>query len=127
MNTVRGGYCSFANCAARLITTVISDAIAGQVVIDAGSKSLSNDLCLPAKDSGYGYIIEYPEAKITRLSEEHGQVDVSACASRPGIGDRVTVIPNHVCPCLNLQESVWWKTPEDTLTLMHVDARGKIQ
>jgi D-serine deaminase-like pyridoxal phosphate-dependent protein len=127
MNTVRGGYCSFANCAAHLIATVISVAVAGQVVIDAGSKSLSNDLCLPAKDTGYGYIIEYPEAKITRLSEEHGQVDVSACASRPAIGERITVIPNHICPCLNLQESVWWKTPHDALTLMHVDARGKTQ
>jgi D-serine deaminase-like pyridoxal phosphate-dependent protein len=127
MNTVRGGFCAFADCAARLIATVISDAIAGQVVIDAGSKSLSNDLCLSAKDSGYGYIMEYPEAKITRLSEEHGQVDVSACASKPAIGERVTIIPNHICPCLNLQESVWWEIPEESLTRMHVDARGKIQ
>jgi D-serine deaminase-like pyridoxal phosphate-dependent protein len=127
MNTVRGGFCSFADCAARLIATVISDAVAGQVVIDAGSKSLSSDLCLPAKNTGYGYVVEYPEAVITRLSEEHGQVDVSECASRPAIGERVTVIPNHICPCLNLHESVFWETPDESLTLMHVDARGKIQ
>jgi D-serine deaminase-like pyridoxal phosphate-dependent protein len=127
MNTVRGGYCSLADCAARLIATVISDAVAGQVVIDAGSKSLSSDLCLPAKNTGYGYVIEYPEAVITRLSEEHGQMDVSACASRPAIGERVTVIPNHICPCLNLHDSVLWETPDESLTLMHIDARGKIQ
>jgi D-serine deaminase-like pyridoxal phosphate-dependent protein len=127
MNTVRGGYCSIADCAAHLIATVVSDAVAGQVVLDAGSKSLSSDLCLPAKDMGFGHIIEYPEARITRLSEEHGQVDVSACASRPAIGERVTVVPNHICPCLNLQESVWWQTAEDELILMRVDARGKTQ
>jgi D-serine deaminase-like pyridoxal phosphate-dependent protein len=127
MNTVRGGFCTLIDCAAHLIATVISDAVAGQVVIDAGSKSLSNDACLPAKDSGFGYIIEYPEARITRLSEEHGQVDVSTCAKRPAIGERVTIIPNHICPCLNLQESVWWRTPDKSLTLMHVEARGKIQ
>src|SRR4029078_13627737 len=98
MNTFRGGFCSFAECAARLIATVISDAVAGQVVIDAGSKTLSNDLCLPAKDTGYGYIIEYPTAKITRGSEERGKVDVSPCDSKPAIGERLTIIPNHICP-----------------------------
>jgi len=127
MNTVRGGFCSLENCAARVIATVISDAVAGQVVIDAGLKTLSTDLCIPAKDTGYGYIVEYPEAHITRLSEEHGQVDISGCDSRPVIGERITVIPNHICPCVNLQESVWWETPNEPLTQMHVDARGKIQ
>jgi len=127
MNTVRGGYCSLADCAARVIATVISDAVAGQVVIDAGSKTLSSDLCLPAKDQGHGYIVEYPEARITRLSEEHGQVDISACDARPAIGERVTVIPNHICPCVNLQESVWWATPDEPLCSMFIDARGKIQ
>ena len=127
MNTVRGGFCSLADCAARVVATVISDAVAGQVVIDAGSKTLSSDLCIPAKDKGHGYIVEYPEARITRLSEEHGQVDISACGPRPAIGERVTVIPNHICPCVNLQESVWWATPDESLRPMHVDARGKIQ
>ncbi|MDZ4818781.1 MAG: alanine racemase [Planctomycetota bacterium] len=127
MNTVRGGFCLIANCAARLITTVISDAVAGQVVIDAGSKTLSNDLCLPAKDSGYGYVFEYPEAIVTRLSEEHGQLDVTSCEPRPVIGERLTIIPNHICPCLNLQDSVWWERSNESLELVCVDARGKIQ
>lgn len=127
MNTVRGGFCSLSDCAARLTVTIVSDAIKDQVVIDSGSKCLSNDLCIPSKDSGHGYIVDYPAAKITRLSEEHGQVDVSACESRPAVGERLTIIPNHICPCVNLQETIWWQTSEHELSPMCVDARGKIQ
>jgi D-serine deaminase-like pyridoxal phosphate-dependent protein len=126
MNTVRGGYCSLDDCGARVVATVISDAVPGQVVIDAGSKTLTSDVCLPAKNSGYGYIVEYPDAVLVHLSEEHGQVDVSKCVSRPGVSERVTVIPNHICPCVNLQDSVWWNEPNLPVRSLAVDARGKI-
>jgi D-serine deaminase-like pyridoxal phosphate-dependent protein len=127
MNTVRGGFCSLRDCAARIVATVVSDAVSGQVVIDAGSKTLTNDVCIPARDTGFGFVVAYPDARITKLSEEHGQVDVTACPSRPAIGDRVTVIPNHICPCVNLQEFVWYAQSGEPLRQIPVDARGKIQ
>ncbi len=127
MNTVYGGFCELADCAAKIVATVISTAVPGQVVLDAGSKTLTSDVCVPARDSGHGKILEYPAAKITRLSEEHGQVDVSGCDRRPRVGERVTVIPNHVCPCINLQDNLWWKESDDKpLRRMPVDARGKV-
>jgi D-serine deaminase-like pyridoxal phosphate-dependent protein len=126
MNTVRCGYCAIENCAARVVATVVSDAIPGQVVIDAGSKSLTRD---PSSDphAGFGYVVEYPEARIFKLSEEHGQIDVSACATRPRLGERVTVIPNHVCPCVNLHDSIWWLEENEAPREIRVDARGKVQ
>lgn len=127
MNTVWGGYCTLADCAAQVLATVVSDAVPGQVVIDAGSKTLSSDLCLSAPASGYGYVVEYDGAKIIRLSEEHGQVDITMCQSKPVVGERVTVIPNHICPCVNLQESVWWADSNEPLQQLTVEARGKIQ
>jgi D-serine deaminase-like pyridoxal phosphate-dependent protein len=127
MNTVRGGFCSIDDCAARIIATVVSDAVAGQVVIDAGSKTLTSDICIPARDTGFGHIVEYPDARITRLSEEHGQVDVTTCSYKPGVGDRVTVIPNHICPCVNLQDSVWWAESGEPMQSLRIDARGKLQ
>ena len=39
------------------------------IVIDGGTKTFTSDVCIPARESGHGYMIEYPEAKITRLSE----------------------------------------------------------
>jgi D-serine deaminase-like pyridoxal phosphate-dependent protein len=127
MNTVHAGYCELDDCAARIVCTVVSDAVPGQVIIDAGGKTLTYDKCGPAPASGHGYIVEYPRAKITKLSEEHGQVDVSACDRAPRVGERVTVIPNHVCPCVNLQDAVWWvENGDGKAEPMPVDARGKL-
>jgi D-serine deaminase-like pyridoxal phosphate-dependent protein len=124
MNTVHGTYCGLDDCAARIVATVVSTAVPGQVVIDAGSKTLTSDLCAPAPNSGHGYVVEYPAARITRLSEEHGQIDIRACDTSPKIGERVTVIPNHICPCVNLQDAVWWRDDEGRLQELLIDARG---
>ncbi|MFV2065735.1 MAG: alanine racemase, partial [Pirellulales bacterium] len=109
MNIVRGGFCSLNDCAARIICTVVSDAASGQVIVDAGSKTLTSDRCGSAPDSGHGFVVEYPNAKITWLNEEHGMIDVTACDARPSIGSQLSIIPNHICVCFNLQDRFWWQ------------------
>jgi len=126
MNTVHGGYCELDDCAARLVCTVVSNAVPGQVIIDAGSKTLTSDQCISSEQGGHGHMVEYPQAKITRLSEEHGQVDITACDRQPAIGERVTVIPNHICPCVNLHDALWWQEPGQPAELMPISTRGKI-
>jgi len=126
MNCVAGGYCEIAECAARVVSTVVSDAVPGQVVLDAGTKTLTSDRCNPAPESGHGLIVEFPAAKITKLSEEHGQVDVTKCNRAPKLGERVTVIPNHICPCVNLQDRVFWVNENEAPRAMNVDARGLV-
>ena len=126
MNTVRGGFCSLQDCAASILCTVVSNAVSGQIVLDAGTKTLTSDRCIPALDSGHGLIVEYPGAVINKLSEEHGQVDVRRCERIPQLGERVSVIPNHICPCINLQTSAWWIDDENIPTPIGIDARGKI-
>jgi D-serine deaminase-like pyridoxal phosphate-dependent protein len=125
MNCVHGGSATLDDCAARIVATVISTAVPGQIVLDAGSKTLTSDRCGPAPDSGHGYVCEYPQAKITKLSEEHAQVDTSRCDRAPKVGDIVTVIPNHICPCINLHDAVWWQEPDEPPVQLLVDARGK--
>ena len=126
MNTVRGGFATIDDCAARIVVTVVSTAVPGQVVIDAGTKTLAADRCVPALDSGHGYVVEYPKAIVAKLSEEHGQVDVSACGLTPRIGERLTIIPNHICPCINLQERAWLKSGSDDAVPLSIDARGRL-
>ena len=126
MNGVHGGYATLADCAARIHCTVVSTAVPGQFVIDAGSKTLTSDRCGPAPESGHGYVVEYPQARIAKLTEEHGQVDCRACDHAPKVGERVTVIPNHICPCINLQDRVWWKEEGEPPQAMDVDARGRV-
>jgi len=48
------------------------------------------------------------------------------CDARPAIGDRVTVIPNHICVCVNLQTRVWWREAGERLAEVNVDARGML-
>jgi D-serine deaminase-like pyridoxal phosphate-dependent protein len=127
MNTVRGGFCEISDCAARFIVTVISDAVPGQIVIDSGAKTLAADRCIPAPDSGQGRVVELPAARITHLSEEHGQVDVTQCDRRPRIGDRLTVIPNHICPTVNLTNEAWWATADGRVERLPIDTRGMVR
>jgi D-serine deaminase-like pyridoxal phosphate-dependent protein len=125
MNIVRGGYCEIEDVSARIHCTVISTAVKDQFVVDGGTKTFTSDLCGPARESGHGFVLEYPDAKITKLSEEHGQVDASKCAKPPKVGERVTIIPNHICPCVNLQDSIWWNE-NNCLRRITVDARGRL-
>ncbi|HKG55252.1 MAG TPA: alanine racemase, partial [Anaerolineales bacterium] len=74
--TLRSGAVTLDTCALKIITTVVSRPTQDRGILDAGSKTLSTDL---HGLEGYGYICEYPEAKIHTLTEEHGHVDFSAC------------------------------------------------
>lgn len=126
-NSASSGICSAQDCAARVICTVISDAVPGKVVLDAGSKTLASDrLSSDPVNGGFGHVVEYPEARIVRLSEEHGEVDVSNCPRRPRLGERVSVIPNHICPCVNLQDEAWLKCRDGGVTPLPVNARGML-
>lgn len=127
-NCFEGGLCDIDDAAARVVCTVVSDAVPGKVVIDAGSKTLFSDrLATDPDNGGFGYVVEYPNAKIVRLSEEHGEIDLSACDKKPKLGERLHVIPNHICPCVNLQERIWNRLPDGTYEEEVVDARGLIR
>lgn len=78
---------------------VVSVPRPGEAVLDAGSKTLSSDR--PGWLTGHGLILEAPEATIASLSEEHAVVR-GLRESRLAVGDLVQVIPNHVCPVVNL-------------------------
>ena len=91
--------------------------------LPAGTDS---DRCIPDLESGHGHVVEYPAAKITRLSEEHGELDLSRSDCRPKVGERVSVIPNHICPCVNLQDAAWLRHADGSLERTPVDARGRL-
>jgi D-serine deaminase-like pyridoxal phosphate-dependent protein len=96
-------------------------------VLDSGSKTLTSDrLATDAENGGFGRLVDYPDARIVRLSEEHGEVDITKCDRKPKLGERVRVIPNHICPCVNLQDVVWLKREDGGVESLPVDARGKL-
>jgi D-serine deaminase-like pyridoxal phosphate-dependent protein len=126
MNTVAAGFCTLDDCAATLVCTVVSTAVPGKVVIDGGSKTFSSDRNVRRPESGHGYVVEYPQAKVARLSEEHGELDITACERAPSVGDRVHIIPNHICPCVNLQDTAWLRAADGRVRSIIIDTRGKL-
>jgi D-serine deaminase-like pyridoxal phosphate-dependent protein len=121
--TLRSGAVTLDTCALRIITTVVSRPTQDRGILDAGSKTLSTDL---HDLEGYGYICEYPEAKIYALTEEHGHVDFSACARKPEIGERVSVIPNHCCVVTNLFDEFIGMRGDQVEVTWQIAARGTV-
>ncbi|MGC9522456.1 MAG: D-TA family PLP-dependent enzyme [Anaerolineae bacterium] len=121
---LKSGAMTLEQIALSVITTVVSRPTADRGVLDGGSKTFSSDLL---GLEGHGLILEYPEARFYAMSEEHGHVDFGACPHKPGIGERVTVIPNHVCPVSNLFEKVVGVRDGEVEVVWSVAARGKLQ
>ncbi|HET9906485.1 MAG TPA: D-TA family PLP-dependent enzyme [Anaerolineales bacterium] len=122
--TLRSGAVTLDTCALKVHTTIVSRPTAERGILDAGSKSLSSDL---HGLDGYGYICEYPYAKIYALSEEHGHVDFSACERKPEIGERVTVIPNHCCTVTSQFDEVVGARNGEVEVIWQVTARGTVR
>jgi D-serine deaminase-like pyridoxal phosphate-dependent protein len=71
--------------------------------------------------------VEYPEAVITSLSEEHGIVDLSACPERPSVGEVVHVVPNHCCVVSNMVDELHGVRGDAVEVTWPVAARGKVR
>jgi D-serine deaminase-like pyridoxal phosphate-dependent protein len=126
LNTVLSGACTFEDCAARIHTTIISTAVPGQIVLDGGSKTFSSDRPSAADEVIYGQLDGYPDAKLFRLNEEHGWVRIPD-NSQFRVGQRITVLPVHICVAVNLQDQVYGVRGGRVEEVWRVEARGKVQ
>lgn len=116
------GACTWDELAYTVLATVVSTAVAGQAVVDAGSKALAKEE--PPLGTGYGAVLGRPEVRVHALSEEHGLLDVSASAWRPRLGERVRLVPNHVCASVALHGHLWALREGQPPERWEVAARG---
>ena len=120
---VAKGVGGFEDCALTVLATVVSRPTEDRAIIDAGSKALTSDtLGL----TGFGLIEAYPEAVIVGLSEEHGTIDLSNCTTKPQIGDKLRIIPNHACVVSNLFDTVTLIAGDAVVETVAVGARGRV-
>jgi D-serine deaminase-like pyridoxal phosphate-dependent protein len=124
--TAQAGACDWNDCALTVLATVVSTAVPGQAVLDAGSKSLGREPS-GSVESGFGSLLDRPEVVVAKLSEEHGILDLRGTRWRPAIGDRVRIIPNHVCIAVHLHEVIYGVRGEQIQTSWPVAARGRLQ
>lgn len=104
-------------------STVVSTAVPGQVVLDAGGKTLAKDR--PAWAEGFGVLPAYPDARIVRTYDYHGVVEFPDGTPRPALGEVVAVVPNHACPVFNLADGFVVARGGRALGRWSVDARGR--
>ena len=126
-NTLATGACTLADCAASILATVVSTARSGQIIIDGGSKTFSSDRHLASPEASFGYVVEAPGAVFTKMNEEHGYIDVRRAEREFSVGDRLRVIPNHICTAMNLHEAVYGVRGDAVEQIWKVEARGKLQ
>jgi D-serine deaminase-like pyridoxal phosphate-dependent protein len=109
-------------CAVAVLATVVS-VHAERLVVDAGAKALTKDRADWL--TGYGAIVGYPDLVIERVNDYHGVVAAPPGVDRPRLGDVVAIIPNHVCPVVDLVDDVLAVAPDGSVAVWPVDARGR--
>ena len=122
--TAEIGACAWDECAYSVLATVVSTSVAGQAVVDAGSKALAREE-LRAEGGGYGALLDRPGVGVKSVSEEHGLLDLSATDWRPRVGDRVRIVPNHVCVSVNLQERLRGVRGDEVVADWEIAGRGR--
>jgi D-serine deaminase-like pyridoxal phosphate-dependent protein len=125
-NTLGVGACSLSDCALRVIVTVVSTAVPGRAIIDGGSKTFTSDRLISGDGKGFGYIVDDPSTSLESMSEEHGHLDISNAGRSFKIGDKLSIIPNHVCACVNMHDRLWYHRNGIVEGSWQVEARGKV-
>ncbi len=113
--------CEEADCALRVLTTVVSTAVPGQCVIDAGSKTFSSDQTVGV--GTFGHFVGRPWT-MRKMNEEHGYVEIDG---KPRVGEKVWVVPSHVCATVNLHDDIWYGRSGRVEGSWKVAARGKVR
>ena len=123
MGIVTAGCVTLEQCGLRILGTVVSRPHPNRLVLDCGSKTLSSDG--PIQGS-FGHVIEHSDWKIVRLSEEHAVVETQLPILADVIGTKVQIIPNHVCPVVNLHDALVGVKGDKVVQSIPVVGRGKI-
>jgi D-serine deaminase-like pyridoxal phosphate-dependent protein len=129
VNTVSTGSVTWDDCAMCIAVTVVSTAVPGQIIVDGGSKTFTSDR--PAFTEGgevtHGYVVEDPELQFVKMNEEHGYVKRDRSTKPHRIGDRLHIIPNHVCVAINMHDEVYAHRGGEVVETWRVAARGKVR
>jgi D-serine deaminase-like pyridoxal phosphate-dependent protein len=83
-------------------------------------------MLVPDPRASFGWVWGHDDWDVVRLSEEHGVVSVPPDAVAK-VGDRVAIVPNHVCPTINLASRVTVAEGGRAVGRWRVAARGLVQ
>ena len=129
------GAADWDDCALTVLARVVSKPAGDRIILDSGSKTLTNDLARGfVAAQGHGTVltsltgIQRPDTALTieRLSEEHANVRATSGAHPLEPGDLVRIIPNHSCVVSNLVDAAWLVNGEQVEERLDISARGRL-
>ena len=102
-----------------VLTTVMSRPTPERAVVDAGLKASSVDSGLPLVWAREGHTV-------TRVSDEHGVIEIAPGAVAPALGEKLLLVPGHCDPTVNLYD--WYVCMRGGVVeaLWPISARGAV-
>ena len=126
-NQLRLGVAAVEDCAATVLATVVARPAPDRAVVDAGTKAVGADRdMIRVEREGFGLVKGQPGWFFARASEEHGVLlrDADLPADDLAVGQRVEIIPNHICPAVNLYDALVTCRGDRVEGTIRVVARG---
>lgn len=122
-------YGSLKRNAATVLTTIISLPTPERVITDVGAKGItaqvrSKGFC---STNGLGLIKGRTGVNIFKVYDEHAIIYNKEFHDSVKVGDKVEIIPNHICPVVNLHESAYIVSRGEVIDRITVDCRGKLK
>ncbi|WP_164669369.1 D-TA family PLP-dependent enzyme [Virgibacillus doumboii] len=120
---------SYENCAATVLTTIISKPTNERVITDVGAKGITAQTRSKGitATEGLGKIKEFENVSIHGVFDEHAIIYNEEFNRQVNIGDKVRIIPNHICPVSNLHEQAYLISEGKVLEEILIECRGKLQ
>jgi len=122
-----GAIGSFDHCAATVLATVISKPTDERVVLDTGAKAIfpqnrDTGIC---STNGFGYVKGSDNVRVTGLFDEHGLIYDKDFHEQIKIGDKIELIPSHICPTVNLYDEAYVVSKGKLVEVVPILCRGK--
>lgn len=117
----------YSGCAASVLATVISKPTDTRVVLDTGTKALvmqnrSQGICATG---GYGCVKGDESVVICNMFDEHGLIENREFHDRTALGEKIEIIPSHICPTVNLYDEAVLVDQGKVLGTVPVLCRGR--
>lgn len=122
-----GAIHSLKQCAATVLATIISKPTNERVVLDTGAKALvaqnrETGICAT---NGFGYVKRSDDVRIVGLFDEHGLIINKNFCDVFEIGDKIEIIPSHICPTVNLYDEAYIVSDGVVVEVVPILCRGK--
>lgn len=119
----------YSRVAATVLATVISKPTEDRVILDSGAKALAaqnrtEGICA---SGGFGVIKGHEDIKIKNLFDEHAVIEDTRFSKMVEVGDKVEVIPSHICPTVNLYDQAYLLDDNELDRVLIIEGRGKTQ